>query len=490
MLKKIPSLGADPVALSTGEVNDLRTSIGLTAVDTHTSDVIVLSTDSAATIKSKIETINAAVDTSGGVEWSEGVGRLVNLAGAKLTTGFLSVSQAQNLQGVKGSTILTLDSGAVVVNPGDGVTGYVTLANDFRSHSGIAGQGEWGNFDIDASPSQGMGLDPAIQIHGLYAPLRVGSANMPTIYNVGVYGAKNDGIHLEGGNDKLVFYRMRQEGSLGRGVYVAGSDCKGSDIGTVAQGTAMEIDSAAVEINKFDIWRSNSPTSDPTLKITGASNGCVFNSGTIEGNTLFIGKNSSNTNRGINSHAKFIATHFKLKSGFTGRTSLFEARGADLVEFIGCKWGQTGNSGLITPYNYLIEVTNAGGSDIDGLIKIIGGSGMLRMLGRVGATNRQKMDCLKHIINKPERLLFEWGRMGTVEWVAEHVINPTDPTLFTHMPCDGRTVNVIDQPFLYLNVMAHFGNWSALLDDAVATFQMPRIGSIDAYTIPAIRAVI
>lgn len=482
MLKKIPTGGGAAVALSSGEVDDLRTSLGLTAVDPHVSYVDVLSSDSAVTIKSKIETINAET----GPGDSQDVGRIINLSGKRMVTDFLTISQAQTLMGVKGAGQLALNPLAVGVDPGDGTTGYITVANDFRSSGGIAAQGLWGNIDIDASGSQGMATPT--RIHGLYGPLRAGSAAMPTMFNIGVYGAKNDGIHFDDGNDKLVAIRLRQEGSLERGIYIGGSDCKLHDIGTVSQGTAMEIAGAAVEMDTFDIWRSGSPTAAPTLKITGASNGCVLKSGTIEGDTLFIGKNANGANLGINSKAQFAFVHFKLKSGFTGRTSLFKAQSADLIEFISCKWGQTGN-GSITPYNYLIEITNTDDPEQDGLVKIIGGSGMLRFLGRAGDTNKMKMDCLKHIINKPWRLLFEWGRMGTVEDVPYWAVDSSDPTIRTHLACDGATYNVADQPFGYLNWAAHHGNWAARLDDGVTTFTMPIIPRSDSYTIPSLRAI-
>lgn len=443
--------------------------------------VTVLATDSAATIRSKILTLNDET-----VEGSpEGVGRIVQLPAARLTTDGLSISQAQTVKGVKGSTILTLSSTATLLDLGSGVGAYIRILDDFLSSGGIAGQGVIEDLDIDATASQAM-VSPAT-IHGLYAPDRAGDAVAHTYRNVTVYGAKNDGIHLAGGNDKLVCYRMRQEGSLGRGIYISGSDCKAKDIGSVAKGSAMEIDSAAVEMDTFDLWRRSDCNTDPTLKITGASNGCVIKSGTVEGQTLFIGKNENATNRYLNSNAKFAFVHFKYDSVQTP-TSYFEARSADMVELVNCKFGESGN-GTITPYNYLIEITNTGGTDRNGMVKIVGGAGLMRFVGRAGATNKMRIDALKHICNLPQRLLFEWGRMGQVDWVPAWAVDSSDPTMRTHLKCDGATYAKADYPFGYLAWAAHYGNWAALLDDATVNFTMPTYTAVSADCVPAIRVL-
>jgi len=426
--------------------------------------VTVLTTDSAATAKTKIETVNA--ETVSGSP--EGVGRIVQLPAARVTTPGLTLSQAQTLKGIKGSTILTLASDAVLLDRGGGVGGYITIANDFLSSGGIAGQGVIEDLDIDATATQAM-VSPAT-LHGLYAPERAGDAALHTMRNVTVYGAKNNGIHFEGGNDKLVAYRMRQEGSLGVGIYVSGSDLKAKDIGSVAKGSAMEIHTAAIEMDTFDLWRRSDCNSDPTLKITGALNGCVIKSGTVEGKTLFIGKNENAGNRYINSKAQFAFVHFKFDSNQTP-DCYFEAQSADLVELVSCKFGISGNS-VITPYDYLIKITNTGGVDRNGVVKIIGGSGMLRFLGRPGATNLQRMDCAKHYANLPKRVIFEWGIPGQVEIVPNWACDAVDPDLRTHVRFDGTARNKVDFPFGYLAATIDSGG---TLDDVNTTFTLAEL---------------
>lgn len=424
--------------------------------------VYVNSTDDAATIESKLETINDEVDPGS----PEGVGRIVQLCAGRLTTGPLSISQAQTIRGIKGSSILTLGPGYTLLDQGGGVGAYFTIKNDFLSSGGIAGQGVFEDFEIDASETQNL-VSPAT-IHGLHAPTRAGDAVAHTYRNVTVYNAKDNGINLEGGNDKLVADRLRQEGSLGVGIKISGSDCKAQNIGSVAKGSAMVIDSAAVEMTQFDLWRRSDCNTDPTLQITGASNGCVITSGTVEGQTLFIGKNENAANRYINSQAKFAFVHFKYDSN-QSPTSYLEVRSADMVELFGCKFGVSGNS-TVTPYDYLIEITNTGGADRDGLVKVIGGGGLCRFIGRVGATNKMVIDAVKHICNKPKNLRFEWGVMGQVEIVPDWACDAVDPAVRTHMRFDGVARNKTDYPFGYLCATVDTGG---TLDDGVPTFTLP-----------------
>ena len=435
--------------------------------------VTVLTTDSSATAKTKIETVNA--ETVSGSP--EGVGRIVQLPAARVTTPGLTLSQAQTLKGVKGSTILTLASDAVLLDRGGGVGGYITIGNDFLSSGGIAGQGVIEDLDIDASATQAM-VSPAT-LHGLYAPVRAGSATLHTMRNVTVYSAKDDGIHFASGNDKLVAYRLRQEGSRGRGIYVSGSDLKAKDIGSVAKGSAMEIDAAAVEMDTFDLWRRSDCNADPTLKITGATNGCVIKSGTVEGKTLFIGKNENAANRYINSKAQFAFVHFKYDSIQTP-DCFFEAQSADMVELFGCKFGVSGND-VVTPYNYLIKITATGGDDRKGLVKIVGGGGIARYIGRVGATNLMVLDCAKHICDTPKNLRFEWGVMGQIEIVPNWACDAVDPAVRTHMRMDGVARTKVNYPFGYLCATVNTGG---LLDDGIANFtleELPVISSNFSY---------
>lgn len=435
--------------------------------------VTVLTTDSAGTAKSKIETVNA--ETVSGSP--EGVGRIVQLPAARVTTAGLTLSQAQTLKGIKGSTILTLASDAVLLDRGGGVGAYVTIANDFLSRGGIAGQGVIEDLDIDASATQAM-VSPAT-LHGLYAPVRAGSATLHTMRNVTVYSAKDDGIHFASGNDKLVAYRLRQEGSLGRGIYVGGSDLKAKDIGSVAKGSAMEIDAAAVEMDTFDLWRRSDCNADPTLKITGATNGCVIKSGTVEGKTLFIGKNENAANRYINSKAQFAFVHFKYDAIQTP-DCFFEAQSADMVELFGCKFGVSGND-VVTPYNYLIKITATGGDNRKGLVKIVGGGGIARFIGRVGATNLMVLDCAKHICDTPKNLRFEWGVMGQIEIVPNWACDAVDPAVRTHMRMDGVARTKVNYPFGYLCATVNTGG---LLDDGIANFtleELPVISSNFSY---------
>ena len=439
--------------------------------------VTVLTTDSAGTAKSKIETVNA--ETVSGSP--EGVGRIVQLPAARVSTGGLVLSQAQTLKGIKGSTILTHD-GSALLDLAGGVGAYITIGNDFRSQGGVAGQGVIEDLDIDASATQAL-VTPTT-IHGLYAPVRAGSANVHTMRNVTVYSAKDDGIHFASGNDKLVAYRLRQEGSLGRGIYVSGSDLKAKDIGSVAKGSAMEIDAAAVEMDTFDLWRRSDCNADPTLKITGATNGCVIKSGTVEGKTLFIGKNENAANRYINSKAQFAFVHFKYDSIQTP-DCFFEAQSADLVELVSCKFGVSGNS-VITPYDYLIKITNTGGVDRNGVVKIIGGSGLMRFLGRPGATNLQRMDCAKHYANLPKRVIFEWGIPGQVEIVPNWACDAVDPDLRTHVRFDGTARNKVDFPFGYLAATIEAGG---TLDDVNTTFTLAELPVLSSTHCRAMRVL-
>lgn len=443
------------------------------------ADVHVLETDSEASIVSKIETVGEEVSEGS----PAGVGRRVALPASRVVVNdMITVSQAQSLKGVKGSTLLTLGSNAVLPDLGSGVGAFIVIGDDFRSEGGIAGQGVIEDLDIDARASQDM-LSPTT-IHGFYMPERAGDATAHTIRNVTVYGAKNNGIHIGGGNDKLVCYRMRQENSEGVGIYIGGSDCKASDIGSTATGSAMEIDSAAVEMDKFDLWRSSGANSDPTLKITGATNGCVIKSGTVEGKTLFIGKNESALNRYINAKAQFAFVHFKFDAN-QSPDCYFEAQSADMVELISCKFGISGNS-VITPYDYLIKITNTGGADRDGVVKIIGGSGMLRFIGRPGATNKPRMDCLKHYCDQPKRVLFEWGVPGQVEIVPNWACDAVDPHVRTHVRFDGTARDKADFPFGYLAATIDTGG---TLDDVNTTFTLPELPVLSSAYSYAMRVI-
>jgi hypothetical protein len=478
--------GKGAVAAGFARLNNVGSESDRVAMDGATSNGLtttVLSTDSAATAKSKIETVNAESGSTNDVLWSDGVGRQVSLGPGRILVPELTLSQAQTLRGVKGSTILAHD-GSAITDQGGGVGGFVTVRDDYRSHSGIAGQGAIEDLDIDATIG-GSVVGPAV-IHGFYHPPRSGAANAHTIRNVGVYNAPNNGIHYDAGNDKLVAQRLRQEGAGGVGIYIGGSDCKGSDFGSVAVGSSCEINGAAVELDKFDFWRPNGANSDPTLKITGATNGCVVKSGTVEGKTLFIGKNENNSNKYINAKAQFAFVHFKLKDQVPD--CLFEAQSADMVELISCKFGFSGND-IVTPVDYLIKITGA----TPGIVKIIGGGGLLRFVGRAGATNKILMDCGKHICDQPGRLLFEWGRMGTVEFVpvAATAGSSADGSLKTHLPFDGgaTTYNLADYKFGWLNLQAYLGNTSAALDTAPATFTMPELPALSSYCAPGLRFI-
>jgi hypothetical protein len=449
-------------------------------------EVVVLATDTPATVKSKIETVNPESGMTDGVPWNDGVGRPVRLPAGRILTPACTVSQAQTVRGVKGSTVIAHD-GSAIPDRGGNVGGFVTVLDDFRSHSGIAGQGVLEDLDIDATIAGGVTRPGTV--HGLYHPPRSGSANAHTVRNVGVYNAPNNGIHYDVGNDKLVAQRLRQEGAGGVGIYIGGSDCKGSDFGSVAVGTAIEINGAAVELDKFDAWRRNNPTSDPTLKITGATNGCVVKSGTVEGKTLFIGKNESNSNRFINSKAQFAFVHFKLKDFAVD--CLLELQSADMVTLIAPKFGLSGNGVASNPPDFLIKITNTGGADRNGPVKIIDASGMMRFVGRPGASNQMRFDALRHICDHPELLLFEWGRMGTVEQIGASAAGAIGgSTLKTHLACDGQTYNTADYPFGYLNLRAHLGDWAARLDTAPGTFTMPEYPALSSNCVQGLRCIL
>lgn len=167
-----------------------------------------------------------------------------------------------------------------------------------------------------------------------------------------------------------------------------------------------------------------------------------------------------------------------------------EVNSADLVELISCKFGRSGPDPVeeddFTPYEYLIKITNTGATINRGLVKIIGGSGLLRYLGRDSETNKMRIDATGHICDHPECLVFEWGPLGTVEMVPEFSTNPANP-LRTHLRCDGSEYDSQDQPFAYLNVNAYLGNIVRLDDET--TFVMPVLPALSNNCVPAIRAV-
>jgi hypothetical protein len=398
------------------------------------------------------------------------------------------LSQGQSLRGVKGSTILTLDNTAPLIDRGGDIAAFITVDDDYRGSLGVSGQGVIEDLDIDATYSGSLG--DISKLHGLYAPARVGSANLHTMRNVGVYNARNDGIRFETGNDKLVCDRLRSERAVETGIYLAGGDVKARAIGSVSTGTALKIDSVAVEVDQFDLWRMEDANLElPTLEVIGGSNGCVIKSGTVEGFTRFIGGNATPGSQYRNSKAQFAFVHFKHVVPIVGDPPLcyLEVRDADLVELVSCKWGVSGNSSPDDIYQYLIMITNSGNVDNNGIVKVIGGSGMLRFLGRDGATNKMRIDATDHICNIPQRLLFEWGRLGAIEMVPPFAVDPLDP-LRTHLRCDGTEYNTKDQPFGYLNVDAYFDSWTAKLSDDT-TFRTPNLPALSSNCVPAIRAV-
>lgn len=423
--------------------------------------VIVYRGELSADIQTKIEDTNPLQELT--PESPAGVGRVVQLLAGRLKTGELLLRQAQSVFGVKGSTILTLDSATPVSDQGGGVGAYITIDNDFKVRDGVAGQGVIQDLDIDVGASIEMSVD---HIHGLYAPDRTiivpppDGANLHTMRNVAVYNAKTDGIHFAAGNDKLVCDRLRSEGSGGIGIYLAGGDIKARAMGSSAVGPALRIDGAAIELDQFDLWRPNGASSDPTLDIIGGTNGCVVKSGTIEGKTRFLGKNTSGDNdhspRFINCRAQFAFVHFKHDKKQDCDCYL-EAQSADLVELISCKFGRSGPDKAgeddFTPYPYLIKISNEGlDTDPDnlGLVKISGGTGMLRYLGRFGDVIKMRMDCTKHFCNFPRLVLFDWGRPGTIEVVPVWAVDSPDPKIRTHVRMDGLSRSRDEFPFGFL----------------------------------------
>ena len=359
--------------------NDFRQYLGFGPLNDSGGPVLVFNNDSSADIKTKIETLNVEAVPDGP---PAGIGRLIQLPAGRLTTENLLLSQAQSLRGVKGSTILTLDSEATVTDRGRGIGAYITIKDDYRSEDGISGQGVIEDLDIDVNNVEPPGPPGLSKIHGLYAPSPVlhEHANLHTMRNVAVYNANDDGIHFDAGNDKLVCDRPRSEGSGGVGIYLAGGDVKARAVGSVSDGSAMMIVSGAVELDQFDLWRKNF-NGDPTLDIVGGANGCIIKSGTVEGWTRFTGKNEDpelpvGISYYLNSRAQFAFVHFKYDANQmpSGDSCYFEARSADLVELVSCKFGGTGNETITTPYTYLIMITNQGDEAGNGLVKISGGS--------------------------------------------------------------------------------------------------------------------
>ena len=473
--------------------------------------VVVYHDNDAGDVEDKIHDVNDAQEITT-PESPAGRGRLVQLPAGRLKTGELILRQAQSVRGVKGSTILTLDSEATISDQGGDLGAYITIDDDFRVHDGVAGQGVIQDLDIDVTASQVMN-DPE-QIHGLYAPQRSAGGNVHTMRNVAVYNAKTNGIHFSAGNDKLVCDRLRSEGALGIGIYLAGGDIKARALGSSAKGSALKIDSAAIELDQFDLWRISSPIAEqPTLDIIGGSNGCVIKSGTVEGNTRFKGKNNSadshdtgvggsggpTSPRFLNSKAQFAFVHFK-HSVDQAPDCYFEAESADLVELISCKFGRSGpdpktddpDYGLFFKYNYLIKITKSGSStDNLGLIKISGGGGLVRYLGRVGSSTdmRMVMDCKKHFCNHPELVLFDWGRPGSVEIVPVWAVDSPDASLRTHVRMDGNWRSKEEYPFGYLCATIGNAGGYGTLDDSETQWKAELLPDVSSNYCYAMRVV-
>jgi hypothetical protein len=474
--------------------------------------------DPPADIKTKIQDENSVQEAGGGEsgdtdESPANRGRIIQLPPGRLTTDELLLPQSQSLRGVKGSTILTLDSTSTLTdrtNNDDKVAAYVTIGGEFRVRAAVAGQGVIEDLDIDATYTEETLPNSLVALHGLYAPPREGntppndSANVHTIRNVGVYNAFSNGIHFDQGNDKLVCDRLRSEGAGGIGIYLAGGDVKARALASTSDGPALKVSGAAVEIDQLDLWRPDEllpPFNKlPTLDIKGGFNGCVIKSGTVEGWTRFKGNNEDATasKRFANSKAQFAFVHFKYRDDLARDTPscYFEAQSADLVELISCKFGASGYDPIDPElsYDYLIIITNSEGEQGDGMVKITGGSGMVRYLGRVdGTENRMRIDAKKHICNMPWRLLFDWGRMGTVEmvppWAVGQAVDVNDPLLRSHLRCDGKEYFTADYPFAYLNVAAYNEDWDATLESPPLKFTMPDLPSLSQFSVPAIRAI-
>lgn len=448
----------------------------------HSSDTTV-----PGTVEGKISDINPPPPGDD----PAGIGRLVILPAGSLTTQEILLSQAQSLRAVKGSAILKLEHGSPLTERHDGIAAYVTIDEPFYTKDGIAGQGVIQDLDIDASYGDDDPPEGITAVHGLYAPPRGDDPSyVHTMRNVAVYNARNNGIHLDVGNDRLVADRLRSELANGIGIYMAGSDVKLRAVGSVAFGSALKVSGSAIEMDQFDLWRPDHDfTSDPTLEINGGANGCVIKSGTVSGKTLFIGNNNSEDTsyHYINTKAQFAFVHFKHDENQSDLDCYFEAKSADLVELISCKFGASGTGTIEHKYPYLIKISAA--DDIGmGLLKITGGTGLVRFLGRQGTgNNRMVIDANKHICNEPKLLLFDWGRLGTIEMVPLCAVDSTNP-LCTHLRCDGTQYNSRDQPFAYLNVDAYLDHWTAELHDNV-NFNVPDLPALSHNCVPAIRAI-
>lgn len=102
----------------------------------------MLSTDSATTIKTKVESLLTAVDGTS----PAGIGREIHFPATELTVNAsMALSTMQSMRAVKGSTILKLDINTIPTTPGD--YGMFELANDSTSKYGIRGNGVLENMD-------------------------------------------------------------------------------------------------------------------------------------------------------------------------------------------------------------------------------------------------------------------------------------------------------------------------------------------------------
>jgi hypothetical protein len=472
--------------------------VGFVTADERESDVFILSTDTAALIKQAVETLQAETTPTAPF----GRGRRINFPAAKITTGSMALSTMQSLKGVKGSSVPFFDPAGLA----DGEHGHLVLQDDSLAMHGIRGNGVIEDLDFDGNRQGWEAANPSKVVHGYWAPDRSsGKCIAHTMRNVAFYGHTGIGVNIGRGNDQFVGERVRVEGSKSWAMRLASSDIKGSKFGLTGDGGALFIDSCAPELDTMDLFMPASFTGECTLLIY-RSQRVQMKGGTVEGRSIVRGRNALANGRYENSRIRLQGLAFKhsdqLNStpGYSGGTPLYvydsylTLEDIDGVTLDGCSFGFSESLDAALLPDYLMAIRATGGvAARRGKVFLSNAQGLVSVLGRVGdGVYRQRMGCKKHWADRPKETVFEWGAPGAPRPMPLWAVDSNDPTVRTHVRCDGTTYSKLDLPFLYLSMTLDptpGGNNNGTLDDGVPNCtvpDLPLISSSYCWAIPAL----
>lgn len=506
-LKKIPTLGGAPVALTSTEVDDARSGLGFNAVDSRLFAVDVHSNDSAATVKTKVETL---LPFAVAADSPVGFGRLVRFPSDEVISGRMSLSTMQSLEGIKGASQVKFDPTGLTA----GTYGHLELQNDSLSKNGIRGNGTIRDLDFNGNRSAWEASYPGVAVDGYYAADRAGGVKCIShrMDNVAAHNYTRHGFYIGVGNDQLVMNRVRSEGCKGFAMVLSASDIKASDLGLNGDGGALNIVGCAPEISTVDLFMGSVFTGEGTLHITD-SVGPQIKGGTVDGRTIIRGRNDSGvTHRYENSRIlleKMVFKHSQTLNSavnYAGGTPLYVydsyvvVEDADGVQLVLPRFIFDETLAASTLPDYLIKVASSTGQEQrNGKVFLSQAKGLVHIMGRPGAPGgamRQLMGCKKHWANRPDLTAFDWGAPGQVEFVPAWCVNAADPTLRTHVAFDGVTnYPKVDYPWGYLAATINKGvggigtpGTNGTLDDAATTFTLPYIPNQHAdYGVAAMR---